>query len=103
MEDPALPGGYNRKRQNTQTEEIKLYDSSDSLFPTSLRDAGFPAQTPDNRTHTAHALLLLFQVPAVHRRNRRRNTTPVEFRNQQKNGVDDLRRQVEENDAKSLH
>ena len=108
QEDPAIAGGYTRKRtpRSTKTRkpnEIKLvYDSSDCLFPTlsTPGSKGYPAQAPvDKNTYSARTAASTTPSPSANHatgnihHNGGDSTSP-------KNNADDLRRRVEENDAK---
>jgi hypothetical protein len=107
QEDPALPGGYIRKRptKTRKQKEIKLvYDSSDSLFPTLLTTGckSFSAQAPDNKnTYSARTAA---SIPSAGSPPEKQATGTFHHSGgdsaTNKNDVDDLRRQVEENDAK---
>jgi hypothetical protein len=108
QEDPALSGGYKyprtRPTKTRKPKEIKLvYDASDCLFPT-LRTPGrkgFTAQAPvEKNTYSARTAATTSSSSSASENHATEkihhtggdSTTP-------KNDVDDLRRQVEENDA----
>jgi hypothetical protein len=107
QEDPALSGGYKYRNRPTKTrkpKEIKLvYDASDCLFPT-LRTPGrkgFPAQDPDDKnTYSARTAAT---TPSPSSPSEKHATGKIHHTGGDsatpKNDVDDLRRQVEENDA----
>jgi hypothetical protein len=109
QEDPALSGGYkytrNRPSKTRKAKEIQLvYDPSDSLFPI-LRTPGrkgSPAPAPDGKnTYSARTAATIPSTSSPsdhHETGNPPHTGGDPFST--KNDVNDLRRLVEENDAK---